>query len=460
MAGQGASAPAIEREGTIDAGEARLPAIVGMPASARGVVVFAHGSGSSRLSPRNAQVAAKLREAGLATVLLDLLTGAEAVDRRNVFDIQLLASRLQAAARWARAQPETRDLPVGLFGASTGAAAALVAAADDPEVAAVVSRGGRPDLAGEALARVKAPTLLIVGERDEQVLELNRQAQRTLAGPSKLEIIPGATHLFDEPGTLEQAARFATDWFAQRLGRNPAPQGSAQTPGSTSAGAPARGATPAPILGFRDRAEAGELLARALEVYRGRDCVVLGLPRGGVEVGAVIARRLGATLDVLLVRKLPAPPQPELALGAVADGAKPVRVLDKRRIDALGLSDDDINRIADEQLEEIRRRERLYRGARPAADVRGRLAIVVDDGVATGSTAEAALRAVRAREPAELVFAAPVGAPEAIESLARHCDRVVCLLQPAGFWAVGVYYADFDQIDDTRVMELLRAQQV
>jgi putative phosphoribosyl transferase len=455
----------------IDAGAVHLPAIVAAPTQATGIVIFAHGSGSSRMSPRNAEVAARLREAGLATILLDLLTEAESQDRRNIFDIPLLASRLVAAARWARQHPELGHLPVGLFGASTGAAAALVAAADDPAIGAVVSRGGRPDLAGEALKRVKAPTLLIVGGRDEAVLDLNRQAQRALAGRSQLEIIPGATHLFEEPRALEQVADLAATWFARHLARpESGPEDSAQSGGGEWGGsatrrrhppeaqpAPSPTSLPNPLLGFRDRAEAGELLARALHEYRGRDCVVLGLPRGGVEVGAAIARRLGCDLDVLLVRKLPAPPQPELALGAVADGPEPVRVLDTRRIRALGLSEQDIERIASEQLEEVRRREALYRGARPGAEVRGRIAIVVDDGVATGSTAEAALRAVRAREPGELVFAAPVGAPEAIQSLSQHCDRIVCLLQPEGFFAVGAYYARFSQTTDEQVMHMLRA---
>lgn len=429
------------------------------------MVIFAHGSGSSRLSPRNAQVAQRLRERGLATILFDLLTEAEASDRRNVFDIKLLASRLQLAMSWARRHPQARGLPIGLFGASTGAAAALVAAADDDTgrsagVRAVVSRGGRPDLAGDALHRVTAPTLLIVGERDQPVLDLNREAQQKLAGPSKLEIIPGATHLFEEPGALQRAADLAADWFDRRL-QVPAAKAPQTTQLPRPSPAPPAGAASTDasgaILGFRDRAEAGELLASALRAYCQHDCVVLGLPRGGVEVGAVIADRLSAALDVLLVRKLPAPHQRELALGAVADGAEPIRVLDRRRIKALGVSDGEIERIATEQLQEVRRREETYREARPAIDIRGKIVIVVDDGVATGSTAEAALCAVRAREPAEVIFAAPVGAPDAIARLAPHCDHIICPLQPAGFVAVGAYYANFDQTPDARVVQLLRA---
>lgn len=184
-----------------------------------GVVIFAHGSGSSRFSPRNRQVAAALTEAGMATLLFDLLTEDEAQDRANVFDIDLLAARLVQAVDWVRAEPELAGLPVGLFGASTGAGAALKAAAARPDgVAAVVSRGGRPDLAAEALEQVTAPTLLIVGGDDEPVLTWNREAARRLAGPARVEVIPGATHLFEEAGALEAVIGLATAWFGEHLG--------------------------------------------------------------------------------------------------------------------------------------------------------------------------------------------------------------------------------------------------
>ena len=198
---------------------------LGVPPGARGVVLFAHGSGSSRHSPRNRSVAQVLRRAGLATLLTDLLTPQEeAVDARTRhlrFDIPLLAGRLVAITDWLTQHPDTRGLAVGYFGASTGAAAALVAAAARPEaVGAIVSRGGRPDLAGPALARVRAPTLLIVGGHDIPVITLNREALEHLHGDNRLAIIPGATHLFEEPGTLEEVARLAAEWFTRHLGRN------------------------------------------------------------------------------------------------------------------------------------------------------------------------------------------------------------------------------------------------
>ena len=190
-----------------------------LPAASTGLVLFAHGSGSSRHSPRNNYVAGVLHARGVGSLLLDLLTPEEDQDYRTRFDIPLLTQRLLAATRWLGRQPLTQSLPLGYFGASTGAAAALMAAAaEGPAIQAVVSRGGRPDLAGpEALARVGCPTLLLMGSRDEEVLELNQQAAAHLRCPHRLSVVPGATHLFEEPGTLEEVARQAADWVEKYL---------------------------------------------------------------------------------------------------------------------------------------------------------------------------------------------------------------------------------------------------
>jgi len=203
---------------TIEPGGVALPGDLTIPGQAIAVVVFAHGSGSSRRSPRNVRVAEWLHREGLGTLLFDLLTDAEAEDRRKVFDIELLARRLGAAVGWVRGRSELDGLPVGVFGASTGAAAALVVAAGTPNITAIVSRGGRPDLAGEALERVTAPTLLIVGGRDLQVLELNRAAQGRMQRETRLEIVPGATHLFEEPDALDRVAELAAAWFTEHVG--------------------------------------------------------------------------------------------------------------------------------------------------------------------------------------------------------------------------------------------------
>jgi putative phosphoribosyl transferase len=212
----------LDREVRVNAAGVELEGGLTVPESAHGVVLFAHGSGSSRHSPRNRFVAASLQAGGLATLLVDLLTPHEEkidmVTRHLRFDINLLAERLAGAIDWLADEPSTKSLSVGLFGASTGGGAALVAAAERPQrVGAVVSRGGRPDLAGVALQNVRAPTLLIVGERDEPVIELNREAMKWMSAPVELAIVPGATHLFEETGTLEEVARLAREWFAHHL---------------------------------------------------------------------------------------------------------------------------------------------------------------------------------------------------------------------------------------------------
>lgn len=206
-------------------GSSDLEGFLRLPPTASALAIFAHGAGSSRLSPRNNHVAEALGRRGIATLLFDLLSEDEARDRANVFDIPLLSARVTDAIDWARSEPRTRDLPIGLFGSSTGAAAALVAAAQDPgKVGAVVSRGGRADLAGDALPRVRAPVLLIVGSEDEHVIGLNETAARRLTCPHRLQIVPGASHLFEEPGTLDKVVDLAGDWFAAHLEREEARQ--------------------------------------------------------------------------------------------------------------------------------------------------------------------------------------------------------------------------------------------
>jgi putative phosphoribosyl transferase len=202
------------KEVLIPAGAAKLKAIFATPSDAEGIVAFAHGSGSGRLSPRNNFIAQVLQDAGIATLLADLLEEKEALDRRNVFDIDLLTDRLLANAQWLHQLPETRNLALGYFGASTDAAAALRAAARERDgIAAIVSRGGRPDLAMDYLSLVRSPTLLIVGGDDRSVIPLNELAYKKLRCPKEMVVVPGATHLFEEPGALEKVAELARDWF-------------------------------------------------------------------------------------------------------------------------------------------------------------------------------------------------------------------------------------------------------
>ncbi len=225
--GESDDPPLRDEEVRVSAGPVSVCGHLTIPEKPCGVVIFAHGSGSSRHSPRNRYVAGVLNAAGIGTLMFDLLTPDEERNRANVFDIDLLARRLVDVTCWLTAQPDAVGLPVGYFGASTGAGAALAAAADSRvKVAAVVSRGGRPDLAGAALTKVRAPTLLVVGGRDDVVLELNRRAKAMIPGVCKLVVVPGATHLFEEPGTLERVAVLARDWFIDHLARVDASAGS------------------------------------------------------------------------------------------------------------------------------------------------------------------------------------------------------------------------------------------
>jgi putative phosphoribosyl transferase len=412
-----------------------------VPKHALGVVLFAHGSGSSRLSPRNQFVAEALRDARIGTLLFDLLTESEAADRDNVFDIDFLAHRLTDATRWLRQRREGTDHPLGYFGASTGAAAALVAAGEDPAVRAVVSRGGRPDLALRHLPEVKAPTLLIVGGNDYGVIELNQQAYRALRCEKSLKIVPGATHLFEEPGTLEQVAELAIDWFKRHLR---APEAVAPVWREPRV--------------YTTREEAGRMLAQRLSSYRGANVVVLGIPRGGLPVAREIADALAVPLDVIVVRKLGAPGQPELGIGAVVDGDHPRAIFNQDIIEHLGVEDEYIKAEIAQQLKEVQRRETAYRGGRPKVPLAGKTVIVVDDGIATGSSTRAALRGVRRQKPERLVLAVPVAPAESLEALRGDADEIVCLETPEDFFAVGQFYQDFHQVSDDEVKTILQSE--
>ena len=413
-----------------------------IPKYAAGVVLFAHGSGSSRLSPRNQFVAEALQNRGIGTLLFDLLTEEESGDRENVFDIDFLTHRLSDATRWLRHREGTSNYPLGYFGASTGAAAALVAAAQDKTVGAVVSRGGRPDLAIRHLAGVTAPTLLIVGGHDFGVIELNEKAYRVLRCEKSLKIVPGATHLFEEPGALEQVAQLAGDWFGRHL---KAPE----------AADPAR---QQPIV-YTNREAAGQMLARRLMSYAHTDAVVLGIPRGGVPVAKEVADALDAPLDVIVVRKLGAPGQPELGIGAVVDGDHPRAIFNQDIIEHLGVSDEYIEAEIARQLKEVNRRETAYRGGRAKVPLNGKTVIVVDDGIATGSSVRAALRGVRRQKPKRLILAIPVAPAESIEALRSDADEIVCLETPEDFFAVGQFYRDFRQVSDDQVKAILGKEQ-
>lgn len=434
---------ALKTQVAIPSDAAHLEGELVIPRRAQMAVLFAHGSGSSRLSPRNHFVASVLQNAGIGTLLFDLLTEDEAADRENVFDIDFLAHRLGDATRWLRARPEAASCGLGYFGASTGAAAALTAAAQDHSIGAVVSRGGRPDLALRHLADVTAPTLLIVGGSDFGVIELNEQAYRLLRCEKSLKVVPGATHLFEEPGKLEQAAHLARDWFLRHAARRPDPR------------PPHRG-----TVVFANREEAGRMLARALLPFKGADAVVLGVPRGGLPVAREVAGTLEAPLDIIVVRKLGAPDEPELAIGAVVDGDHPRAIFNQAVIEQLGVREEYIRTEIERQLAEIKRRETLYRAGRAPVPLAGKTVIVVDDGIATGSSVRAALRGLRRLGPKRLILAVPVAPAETIEAMRAEADNIVCLETPPDFLAVGQFYRDFHQVDDGEVRHILASHRV
>ena len=409
-----------------------------IPPQAMGVIVFAHGSGSSRISKRNQFVAEVLQNAGIGTLLFDLLAEDEARDPENVFDIDFLAHRLSNATRWLRDNTTNPDHSLGYFGASTGAAAALVAAARDRLIKAVVSRGGRPDLAIRHLGGVTAPTRLIVGGRDYGVIALNGRAYKLLRCEKSFKIVPGATHLFEEPGALEQVAELAADWFRRHLKPIAATER----------------ATNDPTI-YADRNIAGDLLAQKLMSHAQADAVVLGIPRGGVPVAEQVARALRAPLDIVVVRKLGAPDQPELGIGAVVDGDHPRAIFNQDIIEHLGIKSEFIDSEIARQLSEVRRREAAYRGTRPKVALAGKTVIVVDDGIATGASVRAALRGVRRQQPKRLILATPVAPAETLEALRGEADEIVCLETPDDFFAVGQFYRDFRQVSDREVKDIL-----
>jgi putative phosphoribosyl transferase len=270
---------------------------------------------------------------------------------------------------------------------------------------------------------------------------LNRRAAAQLQAPHQLTIVPGATHLFEEPGTLEAVERLAAGWFARYLDDGQSPRKDPETIQSNP-------------LPFVDRVTAGRFLAERLRQYTDRsDVLVLALPRGGVPVAFEVASALHAPMDVFLVRKLGVPGQEEYAMGAVATGG--VRVVNLEVVRSLGLSEAAVERVAANEIVELTRRERLYRGDRPEPDPRGRTVILIDDGLATGSTMTAAVRALKAQGPAKIVVAVPVAARGSCEALEHEADEVVCAATPEPFRAVGLWYRNFGQTTDGEVRALL-----
>ena len=409
-------------------------------------VIFVHGLGSSKASPRNVVIATHLLDAGLAALLFDLSGhGESSVDPRGEAGY---VDDVKAVFHWAEAQPQLDPNRLGIAGSSLGGVIAVEAVRRGlVRPSTMVLRA--PPLRMADWEALDIPSLVLIGSEDPLLPDVRAGVARCPA--ATLSVVAGASHLFEEPGTLEEALRLSVEWFRARLA---APASDPPTGTRPALRAVADAGQYGPL--FRDRRDAGgQLGERLAETYGGGNVLVLGIPRGGVPVAAEAARRLGADLDVVVSRKLGAPGYAELAIGAVtANGGC---FLNEAIIRELGVSASYIESVTDEQQAEARRREQRFREGRPAASFTGRTVIIADDGLATGATMRAAVRSVRRGDAARVVVAVPVGSDQACSALAAEADEVVCLFQPEPFWAVGFYYEHFEPTEDDEVQQILSA---
>jgi putative phosphoribosyl transferase len=438
-----------------------------IPLGAQAIVLFAHGSGSSRYSLRNQFVANVLNKKGTATLLVDLFNQKEKrIDeetRHLRYNIELLARRFIAVASWLAQQPDTRDLKIGYFGSSTGAAAALIAAARLNLAEAIVTRGGRLDLADESvLNQIKAPILLIVGGNDAPVIATNKRALEFLTNTEakELAIIPGATHLFEEPGKMEEVAQIAADWFECYLLETSKKKFHNKYAKITRARSLSSfWSRHALEIKFKDRFAAGEILATMLGRYKKdqeRDGVtIIGIARGGILVAGAIAEKLSADLDIIVPRKLRSPHDSEKAIGAIMhDGSV---YLDKSTLEMQhDISGQYIDMEKTEKKKEMEHRLKLYRPHDGEYKIRNRTVILVDDGIATGATIIAAARWVRRQEPKRLIIASPVVPKQVVERLKNEADEIEAIRNPSNFKAIEQFYHKFHAVSDDEIMEIVR----
>jgi putative phosphoribosyl transferase len=446
-----------------------LKADLTIPLGAQAIVLFAHGSGSSRHSSRNQFVANVLNNKGIATLLVDLLSQEEKridEDSGHIrYNIELLTARFTEVTKWLAQQPETRDLKIGYFGSSTGAAAALTTAAKLGAAKAIVTRGGRPDLAREsAIHQVKAPTLFIAGGNDIAVIAGNKRALELLsdAEVKEIAIIPGATHLFEEPGKIEEVAQITADWFECYLLETRKGKFYNKNARITGRGflSTLRGKYDFQIK-FRDRFAAGQILASMLGKYKDdlHGVTVLGIARGGVAVADPIAEKLNADLDIIVSRKLRSPHDSENAIGAIMhDGSVYLGTSSLKT--QHGISDEYIAMEKLEQKREIERRLRVYRPNNREYKIKDRIVILVDDGIATGASVIAAARWIRKHKPKRLIIAAPIATKQVVKSLKNEADEIEVIRNPSNFKAVEQFYQHFDAISDDRIVQIAKRRLV
>jgi putative phosphoribosyl transferase len=437
-----------------------------IPLGARTIVLFAHGSSSRRYSSRNQLVATVLNNRGIATLLVDLLSQEEKrIDEETKhfrYNIELLAERFAAVTNWLAEQPETRDLKIGYYGSSTGAAAALAVAARLGVAKAIVTCGGRSDLAGESvLHQVRAPTLFIVGGDDMPVIAMNKRSIEflSIAEAKELAMIPGATHLFNEPGKMEEVAQIAADWFECYLLET----SKKKMFHNKYAKMPTAGFLSsvwnrhAFQIKFKDRFTAGEILASLLGRYK-RDIegvTVIGIARGGVIVADAIAEKLDADFDIIVSRKLRSPHNSESAIGAIMHEGSVY--LDASTLKTQhDISDEYIAMEKLEQIKEIERRLRLYRPTYREYKIMDRIVILVDDGIATGATMFAAARWIRKQEPKRLIIAAPVAPKQVVKRLKNEADQIEVIRNPSDFKAVEQFYQHFAAVSDDQIVQIAK----
>lgn len=409
------------------------------------LVVFAHGWASSKVSPRNREIAEALVEAGIAALLFDFTGHGESEGDAETTGLREQSDDLSDVIDYAVARGEFG--PIGVAGSSSGGAVALAVAARDERVRALVLRAPSADSSLADAARTRTPTLVIQGEAD-RLLERNQRLAESFPGEHSLHVVARASHLFEEAGTFREARRETLDWFSRWLGAST--RGGEARPRAKTA---PRVSTP---THFVDRADAGRELTKHLGRHRGEQTLVIALPRGGISVAEPIARALGAELDVFVSRKVRAPSQPELAIGAVAEGD--VIVWNDEVLRDLGVDERERARELERSRRELAERLRDYRAVRPRAPLGGRTVIVVDDGVATGATLKAAIVALAKEGAAQLVVALPGGASDTLDQIERmpQVRELVALARPEPFFAVGQLYDSFDPVSSAEVCEVLR----
>jgi predicted phosphoribosyltransferase/dienelactone hydrolase len=454
----------------------RLEGDLDIPTRAKAVILFAHGSGSNRHNKRNQYVAEVLNKTGFATLLVDLLSpeekAADIASGHLRYNIELLAGRFREVTKWLLQQPQTKNLEIGYFGSSTGAAAAASAAANFSNsnniVKALVLYGGRLDLAEGQLSKIIAPTLLIVGGSDEStVIGINKTALKELknAKDRELALIPGPDHLFEEPGKMEEIAKIAAEWFEIYLLYSRKKFENKYAQKTKDFGLLLSSIfrdKPHIQIKFKDRVAAGEMLAALLGKYKKEErddtataITVAGIPRGGVVVADTVAKKLSIRVfDIVISRKLRAPNNPENAIGAITqDGSV---YLENSLLESMTVSNQYLETEKSEQKKEIDRRMGLYR---PETDkeynIKGRTVILIDDGAATGATIIAATAWIRKQNPKRLIIALPVAPSQVKMALRQQADDLEVIYAPSNFASVEQFYQNFDVVSDQEIIKLL-----